>query len=84
VLIGADQMLNVILAGYPDETISARVYRKALAGQWFWRGLRRLIDLVFFWDCLRDENGIKIKGHCRLSAENELRRVHSPDEMRVH
>ena len=69
-LVGADQMLNVVLAGYPDETFSARVYRKALAGQWFWRLLRWSIDHVFFWQA----------DHCRKSFESEAARGHSPRE----
>ena len=82
VLIALDQLLNAILGGYSKETISARAWRKALTGQWFWRGLRRLIDLVFFWDGQFDESGIKIKGHCRLSAENEKAGLHQPAELR--
>ena len=69
-LIGADQMLNTLLGGYPDETFSARVWRKAQAGQWFWRALRWLIDHIFF---LQDD-------HCRKSYESEAARGHSPRE----
>ena len=31
-LIALDQMANTILGGFPDETLSARAHRKALAG----------------------------------------------------
>ena len=82
ILVALDQLANTVFGGYPKETISARAWRKALAGQWFWRGLRRLIDLIFFWDGQFDENGTKIKGHCRLSAENERAGIHQPAELR--
>ncbi|UQZ89527.1 hypothetical protein C4J81_15325 [Deltaproteobacteria bacterium Smac51] len=70
VLIGLDQFINTMLAGHPDETFSARTYRKAIAGQWFWRAMCAFIDSLFFW---QDD-------HCRKSHENELRRGHSPRE----
>lgn len=72
-LLGLDQLLNVILAGYPDETFSARVYRKALAGQWFWRALRWLID-GFFNLAFRQES------HCFKSYQSESAHGHSPRE----
>jgi len=72
-LVAADQMLNVLAGGYPDETFSARAWRKAEAGQWFWRVLRRAIDgffrLVF-----------KQGDHCLKSYESEAARGHSPKE----
>jgi hypothetical protein len=70
ILIGLDQLFNVCLAGYPDETFSARTYRKAKAGQWFWRALAWLIDKAFFWDA----------EHCRSSYQRELERGHCPKE----
>lgn len=70
ILVALDQLLNTMFSGYPDETFSARIHRKAEAGQWFWRVLRRVVDRVFFWQ----------EGHCRASYENELRRAHSPRE----
>lgn len=70
ILIGLDQLCNVLLAGFPDETFSARAYRKARAGQWFWRALRWLIDKVFFWDA----------DHCLSSYQREMERGHSPKE----
>jgi len=73
ILIGLDQLFNVLLSGYPDETFSARTYRKSTAGQWFWRLLHRLIDRLFFWEA----------EHCRLSYEREAARGHSPKEFTV-
>ena len=69
-LLALDQLFNTVLFGYPDETFSARAYRKAQAGQWFWRKLRQFIDLLFWFD----------KKHCQSSYEAELERRHSPNE----
>jgi len=69
-LIALDQLGNAVLAGYPDETFSSRAYRKAQAGQWFWRAVTWVIDRVFFWQ----------KGHCQASYDFELTRRHSPGE----
>lgn len=73
ILVALDQVLNVLLFGYPDETFSARVYRKAEAGQWFWRALRWIINTLFFWQ----------DNHCRLSYENEKNRAQCPREYQI-
>lgn len=72
-LIALDQLANTLLAGWPDETLSARTHRKAEAGQWFWRMLRAIIDFLFQWDC---------RNHCRVSFERELTRAQMPMEYR--
>ena len=82
ILIVLDQLLNAVLAGYPDETFSARSWRKAQAGQPFWRLLCWCIDSVFYWDCVRNAEDLKIKGHCQLSAESETDGNHRPSELR--
>jgi len=74
VLIALDQLMNSLLFGYPEETLSARTYRKAKAGQWFWRALRQVIDLAFRWDSAE---------HCREAYENELKRAQGPREYQV-
>lgn len=74
ILVGLDQFVNTIFAGYPDETLSARSWRKARAGQWFWRLLRIVIDLIFRV-IAREVN------HCQASFENEEARGHSPAEL---
>lgn len=71
ILIALDQLLNAALCGYPDETFSARTYRKAQAGQWFWRTLCRVIDLLFRWES---------KNHCAEAFENEKNRAQCPRE----
>ena len=40
VLIALDQLLNAMLGGWADETLSARAHRE---------GWSRWIDLLFFW-----------------------------------
>ena len=73
ILIAVDQLCNAVLAGSPDETFSARTWRKARAGQWFWRGLRQAIDLVMRWES---------PAHCRESYEREMDRDQLPREYR--
>ena len=70
VLIGVDQLVNALLGGWPDETMSSRAWR------WEWDGVRswprKLIDLLFFWDL----------EHCRLSFESERVGRQLPPELR--
>ena len=70
-LIWADQGLNAVLAGSPDETLSARAYRLSSSSEfWFWS--MKAIDLIFFWQT----------DHCRRSYEAEQARRHLPKEYR--
>ena len=48
VLIAADQLVNALLAGWPDETMSSRAWRWEQSGVRAWP--RRVIDLLFFRD----------------------------------
>lgn len=66
VLIALDQLANTILAGYADETLSARAYRLSRDRSWHWP--RRVIDALFFWD----------KNHCEKSYRSERLRRHLP------
>ncbi len=68
--LALDQLANVVLGSYPDETFSCRAYRKSLAGQWFWKGAVWILDHLFFWQA----------DHCRQSYESEAARNHSPKE----
>lgn len=70
-LIASDQWLNTFFFGHPDETFSARTHRKAEAGQWFWRALRGIINLLFRWES---------KDHCAEAYENEKNRAQGPRE----
>lgn len=49
VLIALDQLLNALLFGYADETLSSRAYRADRDGKWFGRLFRPAIDVLFFW-----------------------------------
>lgn len=75
VLIGIDQLVNAILWGYVDETVSSRAYRcgrGATKPKKKWVIAEKVIDTIFFLD---KENGIS---HCQLSYYGELAREHFP------
>ena len=56
VLIAIDQLLNTVIGGDPDETISSRAAKGAARGVAGWCLLCRLLDLVD-------------RDHCRKSLE---------------
>lgn len=68
--LALDQLLNAILGGYPDESLSARAYRWDRDGKRKWPC--RIINALFFW----------MKNHCKSAyhCEQELR--HLPPEYR--
>lgn len=70
VLIAVDQLVNALLCGWPDETLSSRAWRWARDGVRKWP--RRLIDALFFWE----------SGHCRESYISEREGRQLPPEMR--
>lgn len=49
VWISIDQLLNALLLGAPDESLSSRAYRADRDGKAFGRFFRPLIDGIFFW-----------------------------------
>ena len=49
VLVALDQLLNALLFGYADETLSSRAYRADRDGKVFGRIFRPVIDTLFFW-----------------------------------
>ena len=59
-LIAVDQLVNAILRGDPDETLSSRAYRMQLKGQRYWGWTATFINALFF-----DRN------HCRKAWEAE-------------
>lgn len=71
VLVALDQLVNTLLRGFADETLSARAYRHAEIKKdrrWpMW-----IIDHLFFW---QDQ-------HCKAAYEAELERAHLPPGMR--
>lgn len=70
-LIAFDQLGNTLLAGYADETLSARAYRSQYKKR-RWKFLRKVIDGIFFWE---DE-------HCFNSYLSEKNRKHFPEYYR--
>ena len=68
--LALDQLLNAILGGYPDESLSARAFRWDRDGKRSWP--KKVINAMFFW--MRD--------HCKSAyhCEQELR--HFPPEYR--
>ena len=45
VLVASDIFANVVMGGYPDETISSRCARGALAGRWWGVWMSRFLNL---------------------------------------
>lgn len=69
ILIALDQLINTLIGGYADETLSSRAHRRRLRGK---GGVAWVIDHIFFW---QDE-------HCKASYESELERTQLPVEFR--
>lgn len=63
ILIAFDQLINALILGQPDETISSRAWRCKDSSS-FWKFMRRLIDTIFFWQ----------KDHCYYSFIAEVER----------
>jgi hypothetical protein len=61
--IAWDQLLNTALGGDPDETLSARAWRREQQVAGAWRILRRGIDAAFFWQ----------NEHCKAAFRAEMR-----------
>lgn len=70
ILIALDQLVNTILGGMADETLSSRAYRHWSDGSRKWP--KWLIDHLFFWQT----------EHCRQAFESEINRSHLPEKMR--
>ena len=68
VAIAADQAVNALLAGAPDETLSSRAHRMQLNGHRYWGWTAKAINLLFFWEA----------DHCRAAHESEQRRTQLP------
>ncbi|WP_424408111.1 DNA helicase UvrD [Pasteurella sp. PK-2025] len=75
VIIAIDQLVNAILGGWADETLSSRAYRGAMLEKQprkRWRVIYRLIEALFFFE----------KNHCKTAYESELNRKQYPKEFR--
>lgn len=68
--IGIDQLINTILGGWADETLSSRCWRKrAYPG---WKRALHIVDALFFWQ----------EAHCREAYESEWNRNQLPPSLR--
>jgi hypothetical protein len=57
-----DQMVNTVLLGHPDETLSSRLGRTIGKERYWWvKPLRIFVDILFFFDTDGD------KKHCEKS-----------------
>jgi len=90
VFCAADQRLNAVLAGYADETISARSYRlgsraKRLDRWDQWRVSWVIVDLLFIWQdmLIQAKTGFRpAAGHCERAYASEVERLQLPPEYR--
>ena len=72
ILIAADQLLNALLGGYADETLSSRIHRGAVLSaqpKRRWRITRAVVNGLFFWQA----------DHCAGAYQMERRRGHFPE-----
>lgn len=76
ILIGVNQLVSTLFGGWPDETISAYVYRLEQRGNWFAGGIRRLIDYAAL--ALFDQYD-----HCAKAVREERDRIQQPPENRT-
>lgn len=72
VLIAVDQLLNAVLGGYADETLSSRIWRNASKPKprRRWVLALKVVNGLFFWQ----------GNHCREAYEMEQMRRHLPGE----
>ena len=70
-LIAFDQLINALIGGWADETLSSVAYRMELQGARA-APLRKLIDFIFFWQ----------PEHCRQAYESERTRSQCSPETR--
>ena len=69
IALAVDQLINAILKGSPDETLSSRAYRADRDGKIFGKVFRPLIDGILFFD----------PQHCYGAYQNELNRRQLPN-----
>lgn len=66
ILVALDQLVNTLMGGMADETLSARAWRNHLKGRRSWPV--KIIDAIFFWQ----------NDHCREAYESEIERKQLP------
>lgn len=67
-IIAIDQLVNALLGGWADETMSSRAWRLRHTRPWIYK----TIDLIFWWD----------PDHCYKSWLSERRRLQQAPEFR--
>lgn len=72
VLVALDQLANTLLAGYADETLSARIWRNRDSGKKRWSVALVVVNALFF-----------DRDHCRRAFEIEMQRRQLPPEYRA-
>lgn len=75
--IAVDQLLNVLLMGFADETLSARSYRAWRDDKIFGRLTMPIINVLFSWQKQPDD-----KGHCYNAYLKEKEKRGLPPEYR--
>ncbi len=81
--IAIDQLCNVLLGGYADETLSARMFRNSRLDQKqnvvsIWTIAEKVTNILFFWqDFLEKQKGTWTGAkHCERAFEAEKHRKH--------
>lgn len=90
VFVAVDQVINAILGGYSDESISARSYRLGSKAwrldRWDqWRVMWVVVDILFlpqdWW--IKYRTGVYPDiGHCERAYQSEVKRLQLPPEYR--
>lgn len=70
VAIAIDQLINALLGGWADETMSSYAHRLRIEKNITW--VECVIDALFFWQ----------EDHCKTAYESEQARKHFPPELR--
>lgn len=73
VLIALDQLVNTLIGGYADETLSAAIYRYSLENKRWAKICRWVLDLILT---------PKTRTHCKGAYESEIFRRQYPSEYR--
>jgi hypothetical protein len=68
ILIAIDQLLNTLLGGWADETLSSRIWRLYARDKLSGRILKPVIDTIFFFQ----------KDHCYQAFLSEVNRRQLP------
>jgi hypothetical protein len=71
VAIGVDQLVNTLLGGWADETLSSRCYRQQHKLRW--RVAQAVVNFIFFWQY----------EHCRQAYLSEINRAQTFEYRRV-